>query len=304
MSKKKHHHKRDKDTYMETDTGSSVAVGPSAAAASIAAAVRARGTEAPDTPERISRDDYDAQLHQLQTELVKLQRHFIACGDKILVLLEGRDASGKDGSIKRIVEYMSPRETRVVALGKPSDRDRGAWYFQRYVSHLPVAEELVLFNRSWYNRAGVEQVMGFCSHDEHEEFMLSVPKFEEMLVNSGIRLLKYYLDIDKPEQKRRLAERERDPLTQWKTSPVDASAVKHWKAYSRARDAMLLRTHSVVAPWHIVQANDKRLARLNLMRDILSQLDYGGKKERLTRADPRIVFAFSPDCIDAGRLAR
>lgn len=183
----------------------------------------------------ISREDYDAQLHILQVELVKLQRHFIGCSDRILVLLEGRDAAGKDGSIKRIVEYLSPRETRVGALGKPSDRDRSGWYFQRYVAHLPVAEELVLFNRSWYNRAGVEHVMGFCSKDQHEEFMQSVPKFEEMLVNSGIKLLKYYLDIGKGEQTRRLADRERDPLKQWKTSPIDAVAVKHWKAYSDAR---------------------------------------------------------------------
>ena len=149
----------------------------------------------------LSGKDYRAQLLELQIEMVKLQRHFIGCGDKILVLLEGRDAAGKDGSIKRIVKHLSPRETRVVALGKPSDRDRSSWYFQRYVAQLPVAQELVLFNRSWYNRAGVERVMGFCSKDEHEEFMQSVPKFEEMLVNSGIKLLKYYLDVSKGEHR-------------------------------------------------------------------------------------------------------
>ena len=255
-------------------------------------------------PVSIAREDYDAQLHILQVELVKLQRHFIRCGDRILVLLEGRDAAGKDGNIKRIVEYLSPRETRVVALGKPSDRDRGGWYFQRYVAHLPVAEELVLFNRSWYNRAGVEHVMGFCSKEQHEEFMRSVPKFEEMLVNSGIKLLKYYLDIGKSEQTRRLADRARDPLKQWKSSPVDAVAVKNWKAYSAARDAMLLRTHTAAAPWHIVRADDKRLARLNLMRDMLSRLHYAGKKNKLVQPDQEIAFEFTPDCIAAGRLAR
>ena len=249
-------------------------------------------------------EDYKAQLRDLRVELVKLQRHLIRCGDSILILLEGRDAAGKDGSIKRIVEYLSPRETRVVALGKPSDRDLRGWYFQRYVSHLPVAEELVLFNRSWYNRAGVEHVMGFCSKKEHEEFMQSVPKFEEMLVNSGIKLLKYYLDIDKPEQIRRLAEREHNPLKKWKTSPIDAVAVKHWKAYSDARDAMLLRTHTPIAPWHIVKANDKRLARLNLIRDILSRLHYAGKKHKLVHPDPEIAFEFTPDCITSQRLAK
>ncbi len=268
------------------------------------------GTSMPSSAKRqheptlISREDYDAQLHVLQVELVKLQRHIIRHGDRILVLLEGRDASGKDGTIKRIVEYLSPRETRVVALGKPSDRERHSWYFQRYVANLPVAEELVLFNRSWYNRAGVEHVMGFCSKHEHEEFMESVPKFEEMLVNSGTTLLKYYLDIDKAEQVRRLAERRRDPLKQWKISPVDDLAIKHWKAYTRARDAMLLRTHTVVAPWRIVQANSKRLARLNLMRDILSRIDYAGRKHRVVQPDPDVVFEFTPDCIDAERLAR
>jgi len=252
----------------------------------------------------ITREDYDAQLHILQVELAKLQRHFIACGDRILVLLEGRDAAGKDGSIKRIVEYLSPRETRVVALGKPSDRERKGWYFQRYVAQLPVAEELVLFNRSWYNRAGVEHVMGFCSKDEHEEFMQSVPKFEEMLVNSGIKLSKYYLDVSKDEQTRRLAERKRDPLKQWKSSPIDAVAVKHWKSYSEARDEMLLRTHSVAAPWHVIRADDKRLARLNLMRDMLSRLHYAGKKTKLVQPDPNVAFEFTPDCVDATRLAR
>ena len=289
MSKKKHKH-RDED-------GEAVVGAVGAAPAALAAA-----TESATMP--ISREDYEAQLHMLQVEMVKLQRHFIDCGDKILVLVEGRDAAGKDGGIKRVVEYLSPRETRVVALGKPSDRERRGWYFQRYVAQLPVAEEFVLFNRSWYNRAGVEHVMGFCSKDEHEEFMGSVPKFEEMLVNSGIKLLKYYLDVSKDEQTRRLAERKRDPLKQWKSSRIDAVAVKHWKAYSEARDTMLLRTHTAIAPWHIVRADDKRLARLNLMRDILSRLHYAGKKNKLVQPDPDVAFEFTPDCIAARRLAR
>ena len=268
-----------------------------------AEAPKADEAAANETPASISRKDYKAQLHLLQVELVKLQRHFIDCGDRILVVLEGRDGAGKDGSIKRIVEHLSPRETRVVALGKPSDRDRSGWYFQRYVPHLPVAEELVLFNRSWYNRAGVEHVMGFGTPEQHEEFMNSVPKFEEMLVNSGIKLLKYYLDISKDEQATRLADRKRDPLKQWKTSPIDAVAVKRFKAYSDARDAMLLRTHTAVAPWHIVRTDDKRLARLNLMRDILARLHYAGKKTKLVQPDTDIVFEFSPECIEAKRLA-
>ena len=192
----------------------------------------------------------------------------------------------------------------MVALGTPSDRERSAWYFQRYVAELPVAQELVLFNRSWYNRAGVEPVMGFCSKDEYEAFLQSVPKFEEMLIHSGIHLLKYYLDISKDEQKRRLADRERDPLKQWKRSAVDAVALKHWKPYSDARDAMLLRTHTEASPWRIVSADNKQLARLNLMRDILSRLHYAGKKNALVRPDRDIVFEFTPECIGAGGLAR
>ncbi len=252
----------------------------------------------------LSHKQYKSDLRLLQIELVKLQRHVIASGEKILVIFEGRDAAGKDGSIKRIVKYLSPRETRVVALGKPSDRQLSGWYFQRYVAQLPVAQELVLFNRSWYNRAGVEQVMGFCTEDEYEAFMLTVPKFEEMLINSGFTLLKYYLDISKDEQILRLADRERNPLKQWKTSPIDAVAVKHWKAYSSARDSMLLRTHTAVAPWCIVRADDKRMARLNLMRDLLSRLHYADKHTDLVVPDKAIVFDFTLDCIGAKQLAR
>ena len=192
----------------------------------------------------IPKKAYKKSLRTLQIELVKLQRHFIKCNDKILIIFEGRDAAGKDGTIKRIVQHLSPRETRVVALGKPTDRDRTSWYFQRYVSHLPAAQELVLFNRSWYNRAGVERVMSFCSESEYQEFMSSVTDFENMLVRSGIKLLKYYLDIDEPEQQRRLEDRKRDPLTQWKISPIDDQALHYWKAYSAARNEMLLRSHT------------------------------------------------------------
>ena len=252
----------------------------------------------------ISNKDYKADLHRLQVELVKLQRHFIKCEDKILIILEGRDASGKDGTIKRIVQHLSPRETRVVALGKPSDRDRSSWYFQRYVAHLPAAEELVLFNRSWYNRAGVERVMGFCTADEHEEFMGSVASFENMLVRSGVKLLKYYLDISKPEQTRRLKERKTDPLKQWKISAIDDQAIKHWKAYSLARNEMLARTHNPVAQWTLVRADDKHLARLNIIKDLLSRLHYTHKDERLIQPDPQIVFPYDVANLENGQLAK
>ena len=251
----------------------------------------------------MSHADYKAELRDLQVELVKLQRHFIAHGDRVLVLLEGRDAAGKDGSIKRIVAHLSPRDTRVVALGKPSDSDERSWYFERYVAELPKAEELVLFNRSWYNRAGVEHVMGFCTKAQYQEFMQSVPRFEQMLVDSGIKLLKYYLDIGKDEQKARLADRKRDPLKQWKISPIDDVAIKHWDAYSAARDAMLLGSHSTAAPWHVVRTDSKRQARLNLMRDLLGRLHYAGRSKTLVTPDRNIVFEFTPDCLATRRLA-
>jgi len=247
--------------------------------------------------------NYGRKLHALQIELVKLQKHLIKCDDKILVLLEGRDAAGKDGTIKRITEHLSPRETRVVALGKPSDRETGSWYFQRYVRYLPGPQEFVLFNRSWYNRAGVERVMGFCTGIQLEEFFDTVGEFESLLVRSGIKLFKYYLDISHDEQKKRLAERKRDPLKQWKVSPIDAKALGKWRDYSAARDEMLLHTHSKASPWTIVCADDKKLARLNLIRDLLARLPYDDKDKSVLRRDAKVVFPFEPKAVKDGRLA-
>jgi polyphosphate kinase 2 len=246
---------------------------------------------------------YRKALVKLQIELVKLQRQIIAGGERIVVILEGRDAAGKDGTIKHMTEHLSPRETRVVALGPPSDRERHSWYFQRYVRYLPAAGEMVLFNRSWYNRAGVEPVMGFCTKQETREFLEMVPAFEQMLIRSGIRLFKYYLDIDKREQKRRLKERRRDPLKQWKLSPVDVKAPKLWAQYSKARNTMFQRTSTLAAPWTVVRADDKHLARLNLIRDVLSRLDYPHRDERLTRPERKIVFAFDEVHLKNGMIS-
>jgi polyphosphate kinase 2 len=246
---------------------------------------------------------YGKTLEALQIELVKFQKHLIAKGDRILILLEGRDSAGKDGTIKRVIEHLSPRDTRVVALNKPSTRDESEWYFQRYVPYLPAAEEFVLFNRSWYNRAGVEWVMGFCTEAQYEEFMETVPTFEQMLVRSGIQLFKYYLDIDKAEQKQRLKDRLTDPLKQWKMSPIDAAAQKHWKGYSTARNAMFARTHTPTAPWTIVRANDKKQARLNLIMDLLTRLDYKHKDHALLCPDPDVVFNYTHDAVAQGRVA-
>ncbi|MEX2205872.1 MAG: polyphosphate kinase 2 [Myxococcota bacterium] len=251
-----------------------------------------------------SRDDgYERRLRRLQIELVKLQRHVIEHGHKLLVIVEGRDAAGKDGIIKRVVEHLSPRETRVVALGKPSDRDERSWYFQRFIPHLPSAQELVLFNRSWYSRAGVERVMGFCTEPDVARFFKAVIPFEQMLVDAGIQMLKYYLDISKAEQRRRLEERRTDPLKQWKSSPVDQVALRRWNAYSRARDEMLARTHNAVTPWFIVRADDKRAARLNVIRHVLSRVDCPEKDEHEASPDERIVFPYDERCASRGWLA-
>ena len=251
----------------------------------------------------MKKSEYHEKLYALRVELVKLQRHFIRCDEQIVILLEGRDSAGKDGTIKRIVRHLSPRETRVVALGKPSDRDLGSWYLQRYAEHLPAAGEFVLFNRSWYNRAGVETVMGFCTDKQHEEFLQTVPIFEQMLVRSGMRLFKYYLDISKDEQKSRLQDRNDDVLKQWKSSPIDAAAVGKWKQYSRARDEMLIRTHHAVAPWTVVSADDKRSARIALISDLLVRLDYNDKDKEVLRPDPEIVFRFEIAQLENGMIA-
>lgn len=247
---------------------------------------------------------YKKALYELQVELVKLHKDVIANNRKLLIVFEGRDGAGKDGTIKRITEHLSPREARVVALGKPSDRETSQWYFQRYARYLPAAQEIVLFNRSWYNRAGVEHVMGFCTEAECETFLATVPAFEEMLIGAGTTLLKYYLDITRDEQKKRLDARRRDPLKQWKLSPVDNAALKHWTDYSNARDTMFARTHTLHAPWHVVCANDKREARLNVIRDILNRVDYEGKKQKLTIPDLDIVFPFEPAHLKNKRIAR
>ena len=243
----------------------------------------------------MKKKDYKEALHGLQVELVKLQRHIIETRLRVLVILEGRDASGKDGTIKRIVQHLSPRETRVVALGRPSERDDRAWYFQRYVPHLPVDGELVLFNRSWYNRAGVEKVMHFCTRQEYETFMQTVTVFEDLLIGSGLHLIKYYLNISRGEQERRLEARRRDPLTQWKSSPVDDSALEHWSAYSKAHADMIERTHTKNSPWFIVQADDKRSTRLNVIRDLLNKLAAPDNDESLCVPDPEVVLRYHED---------
>ncbi len=248
-------------------------------------------------------DDYKMTLRLLQIELVKLQREIIKTDSKIVVIFEGRDAAGKDGTIKRITKHLSPRETRVVALGKPSDHDLKTWYFQRFICHLPESQEMTLFNRSWYNRAGVEHVMGFCSKEKYQEFLVAAPKFEQMLVSSGMILLKYYLDISRKEQVKRLKERRNSPLTQWKISPIDEVAVEHWDDYSHARDVMLARTHHAAGPWTVIRADHKHVARINVMKDMLFHLDYKGKDKDLVIPDPNIAFKFEESCLKNGLIA-
>ncbi len=237
-------------------------------------------------------NSYKENLLRLQIELVKLQHHVIEENLKILVLFEGRDAAGKDGVIKRITQHMSPRETRVVALGKPTEREDRSWYLQRYVQHLPASQEMVLFNRSWYNRAGVERVMGFCTSEEHEAFFHAVIPFEKILVDGGIQIYKYYLDITKGEQAKRLEDRRINPLKQWKISPIDAVALDHWDEYSAARDEMLKRTHNHVTPWHVIKTDSKKKARLNVIRHLLSNVDYPQKNPNILLPDRDIVLDY------------
>lgn len=233
-------------------------------------------------------------LYDLYIELVKLQKEIIASNLKLLVILEGRDAAGKDGTIKAMTKHLSPRETRIVALGKPSDREHREWYFERYASHLPASGEFVLFNRSWYNRAGVEKVMGFCTDKEYKSFFTEVEMFEKMLTDAGFIILKYYLDISKDVQALRLKDREKNPLKQWKISPIDAVAQVHWKDYSVVRDAMLLKTNFDHAPWYIVNGVKKKDAHIALMSHLLGTLKYADKNEKLVPGKYGLVYPATP----------
>ncbi|MDO2409636.1 polyphosphate kinase 2 [Campylobacter magnus] len=233
---------------------------------------------------------YEKELVKLQIELLKLQSYVKEKGLKVLILTEGRDAAGKGGTIKRITEHLNPRGCRVVALEKPSDVERTQWYFQRYIKHLPSAGEIVIFDRSWYNRGGVEPVMGFCTNEEHNMFLRQVPKLEEMLVNSGIILFKFYFSVSKEEQKARFDSRKNDPLKQYKLSPVDQQSQILWEQYTLAKYSMLLASNTDFAPWTIIVSNDKKKARLNTIKSILARIDYPKKiSKKELEVDEKLV---------------
>ena len=236
------------------------------------------------------RSSYEAQKYKLQVELLKLQAWVKENGQRVVVLFEGRDAAGKGGTIKRFMEHLNPRGARVVALEKPSEIERGQWYFQRYVQHLPTAGEIALFDRSWYNRAGVERVMGFCTDAEYNEFMRQAPEFERHLVRSGVWLIKFWFSVSQKEQRRRFKEREVHPLKQWKLSPIDKQSLNKWKEYTAAKEAMFSQTDTADAPWTVIKSDCKKRARLNAMRYVLHKLPYANKDvEQIGRLDPLIV---------------
>ncbi|MDP1948448.1 MAG: polyphosphate kinase 2 [Nitrospirota bacterium] len=237
---------------------------------------------------------YEQELRQLQVELVRLQRWVQSNGERIAILVEGRDAAGKGGTIRRFTEHLNPRAMRVVALPKPSDEERGQWYFQRYIRQLPNKGEIVFFDRSWYNRAVVEPVMGFCSKKEHQRFLQQVPEFEHMLYEDGVTIIKFWFSISKDEQAKRFEARRQNPLKQWKLSPVDEKAQELWDSYTRYKEEMFSKTHATFSPWIIVKANDKQAARLESLRHVLNLLPYKGKDEapiRLT-PDPNVITRF------------
>lgn len=240
--------------------------------------------------QKIRRSVYEKHKAELQVELLKVQEWVKATGQKIVILFEGRDAAGKGGTIKRFMEHLNPRGASVLALEKPTERETTQWYFQRYIEHLPAAGEIVMFDRSWYNRAGVERVMGFCSPHEYLEFMRQCPEIERMMVRSGIRLFKYWFSVTRDEQHRRFDARESDPLKQWKLSPIDRASLDKWDDYTEAKEAMFFYTDTADAPWTIVKSNDKKRARLNCMQHFLSVLPYPGKDKHVVHGpDPLIV---------------
>jgi polyphosphate kinase len=238
----------------------------------------------------MARKNYERLKYALQVELLKLQAWVKASGQKLVIVFEGRDAAGKGGTIKRFMEHLNPRGARVVALEKPSEVERGQWYFQRYVSQLPTAGEIVLFDRSWYNRAGVERVMGFCSNDEYVEFMRQCPEFERNLVRSGVHLIKFWFSVSRKEQRRRFKERQIHPLKQWKLSPVDLASLDKWDEYTKAKEAMFFYTDTADSPWTVIKSDCKKRARLNAMRYVLHKLPYANKDlERIGAIDPLLV---------------
>lgn len=240
--------------------------------------------------ERMSRKAYEKELPLLQIELLKLQRWARENGERIVIVFEGRDAAGKGGNIKRFMQHLNPRHARAVALSKPTETEQGQWYFQRYIAHLPTAGDMTLFDRSWYNRAGVERVMGFCTMAQVDKFLEEVPEFESSLVRDGIRLFKMWLTIGKAMQLKRFHARKHDPLKSWKLSPIDLASLTKWDDYTEARDAMFDHSHTDVAPWTVIRANDKRRARLNAIRHVLSSIDYAGKDAAIVATpDPKIV---------------
>ncbi|MEO1363660.1 MAG: polyphosphate kinase 2 [Pseudomonadota bacterium] len=227
--------------------------------------------------DRMTRAEYEAEKAALQVELLKVQLWVQDTGQKMVLLFEGRDAAGKGGTIKRFMEHLNPRAARVVALNKPTDGERGQWFFQRYVKHLPTAGEIVLYDRSWYNRAGVERVMDFCAPAEYLEFMRQTPEFERMLTRSGIKLFKYWFSVTQGEQRRRFEARKTDPLKQWKLSPIDRASLDKWDSYTEAKEAMFFYTDTADAPWTVIKSNDKKRARINCMKHFLASLDYPDK---------------------------
>ncbi|MGV6811623.1 MAG: polyphosphate kinase 2 [Brevirhabdus sp.] len=240
--------------------------------------------------DKLKRTEYEREKAALQSELLKVQLWAQETGQKFVMLFEGRDAAGKGGTIKRFNEHLNPRTARVVALNKPSERERGQWYFQRYIEHLPTAGEMVFYDRSWYNRAGVERVMGFCNPAEYLEFMRQTPQVEQMLTRSGIRLYKFWFSVSRDEQRRRFESRKHDPLKRWKLSPIDLASLDKWDDYTEAKEAMFFYTDTADAPWTIVKSDDKKRARLNAMRYFLSTLDYPDKDEDIVQSpDPLIV---------------
>ena len=250
--------------------------------------------------ERMTRAEYDADKRLLQIELIKLQNWVKTTGQKIVLLFEGRDAAGKGGTIKRFTEHLNPRGAQVVALEKPSERERTQWYFQRYVSHLPAAGEIVLFDRSWYNRAGVERVMSFCSAREYLEFMRQAPDFERMLVRSDMSLVKFWFSVSRSEQRTRFAVRQIDPVRQWKLSPMDLASLDRWDAYTEAKEAMFFYTDTADAPWTVVKSNDKKRARLAAMRHVLHAFDYDGKDAEVAGTPDPLIIGRGADLFEQG----